>query len=98
MTSIEAEIKLADDDRQFALKYIENQWKDESDDKKFVFEMGILIGYNKAKSTLYTEEQVREAIDKANKIKSQGFINGCLIEEKYTPDEIIQSLKQPKKY
>ena len=55
MTSIEAEIKLADDDRQFALKYIENHWKDESDDKKFGFEMWIIIGYNKAKSTLYTE-------------------------------------------
>ena len=58
MTSIEAEIKLADDNRQFALKYIENHWKDESDDKKFGFEMGILIGYNKAKSTLYTEEEI----------------------------------------
>lgn len=43
-------------------------------------------GYNKAKETLYTEEQVREAIYKARDIK---FVT-------FSDDEIVESLKQPK--
>jgi uncharacterized Fe-S cluster-containing protein len=45
-------------------------------------------GYNKAKETLYTEEQVREAMSMVRKLSGVA----------YTNDEIIQSLKQPKKY
>jgi hypothetical protein len=92
MTSIEAEMKLADDDRQFALKYIENNWKDESDDKKFGFEMGVLIGYNKAKETLYTEEQVRDIVLKFAE-ESTFLRQGIAI--KWVKN-YFQSLKQPK--
>jgi hypothetical protein len=49
------------------------------------------MGYNRAKETLYTEEQVREAIDMARKDNSPLFVWD------FTIDEIIQSLKQPKK-
>jgi hypothetical protein len=48
---------------------------------------GFKKGYNKAKETLYTDEQVWEAIDMA-----RDGIFGF----KYTTKEIIQSLKQPK--
>ena len=44
-------------------------------------------GYNKAKETLYTEEQVREAMSMARKLSGVA----------YTNDEIIQSLKKLKK-
>ena len=44
-------------------------------------------GYRKAQETLYTEEQVREAMYMARKLSGVA----------YTNDEIIQSLKQPKK-
>ena len=50
-----------------------------------------ILGFEMAKSTLYTEEQVREAIDMAKKSLYQlpkQFI--------YSTEEIIQSLKQPK--
>jgi alcohol dehydrogenase class IV len=44
-------------------------------------------GYRKAQETLYTEEQVREAMSMARKLSGVA----------YTNDEIIQSLKQLKK-
>jgi hypothetical protein len=47
---------------------------------------GFKAGYLKAKETLYTEEQVREAMSMARKLSGVA----------YTNDEIIQSLKQPK--
>ena len=50
---------------------------------------GFVDGYNKAKATLYTEEQVREAIYMARLRAEHIFW--------YNDDEIIQSLKQPKK-
>ena len=49
---------------------------------------GYLEGYKKAKETLYTEEQVREAIDMATTSKHDYKL------EFYSSDEIIQSLKQ----
>lgn len=49
-------------------------------------------GYNEAKSTLYTEEQVREAIRMGTEIKDGESMDNMF----YTDDEIIQSLKQPK--
>jgi hypothetical protein len=49
-------------------------------------------GYNKAKETLYTEEQVREAIGMARNGMSKSAYTIIATEE-----EIIQSLKQPKK-
>jgi len=64
--------------------------------------------YFKAKETLYTEEQVREAIEMARGIKDDEMtfdissIIGCGEvctygwKEEYTNEEIIQSLKQPK--
>jgi len=52
------------------------------------FIVGYQEGKDKAKETLYTEEQVREAIDMADKY---GYL---LVSEK---TEIIQSLKQLKK-
>ena len=51
---------------------------------------GFKAGYNKAKSTLYTEEQVREAINMCH----QYIFGYNLIESKII--EIIQSLKQSK--
>jgi hypothetical protein len=66
-------------------------------------------GYNKAKETLYTEEQVRKAIELARGIKDDEItfdissIIGCGElctygwKEEYSNEEIIQSLKQPKK-
>ena len=75
-------------------KLADEQYKDENifselkgllvSAKKF----GFIDGYNKAKSTLYTEEQVREAIDMARCRAEHIFW--------YNDDEIIQSLKQPK--
>ena len=64
-------------------------------------------GYNKAKETLYTEEQVRKAIDMARTLvdsKCEFDVESILgssdgtygIKEKYTEDKIIQLLKQPK--
>lgn len=47
-----------------------------------------IVGYLKAKETLYTEEQVREAIRMAQTRKYNSHF--------YNADEIIQSLKQPK--
>jgi hypothetical protein len=47
-------------------------------------------GYNKAKETLYTEEQIREAVDMARKDNSPLFLWD------FTIDEIIQLLKKPK--
>jgi len=44
-------------------------------------------GYNEAKSTLYTEEQVREAIDMAR--SQSGYAS-----YEYNENEIIQSLKK----
>jgi hypothetical protein len=49
---------------------------------------GFKVGYNKAKETLYTEEQVRIALSEAFKASQEGY--------DITSDEIIQSLK-PKK-
>jgi hypothetical protein len=49
-----------------------------------------------AKETLYTEEQVREAIDLARETKDSYFTEGYKRITKYTSFEIIQSLKQPK--
>jgi hypothetical protein len=54
---------------------------------------GFKAGYNKAKSTLYTEEQVREVVE-------QSYSLGSAYREVYSKkleNEIIQSLKQPKK-
>ncbi len=48
---------------------------------------GYVEGYNKAKETLYTEEQVREAIDRIKHIYFTLTI---------PTEEIIKSLKQPK--
>jgi hypothetical protein len=50
---------------------------------------GYIKGYNKAKETLYTEKQVREALSESFKASQEGY--------NITSDEIIQSLKQPKK-
>ena len=51
--------------------------------------------YNKPKETLYTEEQVREAINLARvKIDKEYYAKPTL---RYSPDEIIQLLKQSKK-
>jgi hypothetical protein len=54
---------------------------------------GFKAGYNKAKETLYTEEQVRKAIRMGTEIKDGESMDNMF----YTDDEIIQSLKQPKK-
>ena len=58
--------------------------------EEHIFDMGFYQGYNKAKENTYTEEQVRKAIDMARKDDNPLFL------WEYTPDEIIQSLKQPK--
>jgi uncharacterized protein YktA (UPF0223 family) len=55
--------------------------------RQFAHAKGFIDGFNKAKQTLYTEEQVREAMSMARKLSGIA----------YTNDEIIQSLKQPKK-
>jgi len=46
--------------------------------------------------TLYTEEQVREAINLA-RVKNDRYNFHIKPLLRYSPDEIIQSLKQPKK-
>jgi len=45
--------------------------------------------------TLYTEEQVREAINLARVKTDKEYYAKPML--RYSPDEIIQSLKQPKK-
>ena len=52
-------------------------------------------GYRKAKETLYTEEQVREAINLARVKTDKEYYAKPML--RYSPDEIIQSLKQLKK-
>jgi hypothetical protein len=54
-------------------------------------------GYNKAKETLYTEEQVREAIRMSRVTNTTNVIGGGVKLHTYSDNEIIQSLKQPKK-
>jgi hypothetical protein len=55
------------------------------------YEEGYVDGYNKAKETLYTKEQVIKAIDMARLQGPESFL------VKYKEEDIIQSLKQPKK-
>ena len=55
--------------------------------RQFAHAKGFIDGFNKAKQNLYKEEQVREAMSMARKLSGVA----------YTNDEIIQSLKQPKK-
>jgi hypothetical protein len=59
------------------------------------FELGATWGYKKAQETLYTEEQVREAINLARVKTDKEYYAKPML--RYSPDEIIQSLKQPKK-
>ena len=80
------------DVEKFALKYIDDEWSDADDTVRFGIEVGVKIGYNKAKETLYTEEQVREAISKSVSILVGQEINLAQLKEL-----TIQSLKQPKK-
>lgn len=54
------------------------------------FRNAFKLGYKKAQETLYTEEQVREAIEMAR--SRTGYVS-----YEYTENEIIQSLKQSKK-
>ena len=58
--------------------------------------LAFIDGYNTAKETLYTEEQVREAIEMARETKDSYFTEGYKRITKYTSFEIIQSLKQSK--
>jgi hypothetical protein len=53
-------------------------------------------GYNKAKETLYTEEQVREAIDMARRGIITDVYGDLEVEYLLEKEQIIQSLKQPK--
>jgi len=53
------------------------------------YKLGLIDGQKKAKKTLYTEEQVREAIEKA---KLLDYNNKFV----FTTDHLILSLKQPK--
>jgi len=54
------------------------------------YKLGFNCGYKQAKETLYTGEQVVDAILMAREDNNPLFLWD------YTPDEIIQSLKQPK--
>jgi hypothetical protein len=54
---------------------------------------GFKAGYNKAKSTLYTEEQVRKVVEQSYSLGSA--YRG--VYSKKLENEIIKSLKQPKK-
>lgn len=69
------------------------EWFVTADKRGIYFDLGwckiFIAGYNKAKETLYTEEQVMEAIEKTLIVLP--FIN-----VKNVTDTIIQSLKQPK--
>ena len=58
--------------------------------KRLSFYFGARWGYDKAKETLYTEEQVREAICMARNMS--GYVT-----YEYTENEIIQLIKQTKK-
>ena len=61
-------------------------WYDKHDDDQV---KSFISGYNKAKKTLYTEEQVKQAINRA--------IMLTLSDKSCYSDEIIKSLKQTKK-
>jgi len=61
-------------------------WYDKHDDDQV---KSFISGYNKAKETLYTEEQVKQAINRA--------IMLTLSDKSCYSDEIIKSLKQTKK-
>ena len=56
---------------------------------------GYVEGYNKAKETLYTEEQLDEKLRKAIEMARESMFE--FNKKIPTSDEIIQSLKQPKK-
>lgn len=74
------------DVEKFALKYIDDEWSDADDTVRFGIEVGVKIGYNKAKETLYTEEQMKLA-----------FKYGKSLETFDCFEDFINSLKQPKK-
>ena len=74
--------KLAE--QEFPTGTFENMEK--YDDRNRLRQQGYIKGYNKAKETLYTEEQVIAAIEDARDYT--GYVN---------TDEVIKSLKQPKK-
>lgn len=70
------------------------------------FELGFIQGYKQAQQTLFTEEQVVKAIEKARTLVEGnnefdvenilGSSDGTYgIKQKYSENEIIQSLKQP---
>lgn len=57
---------------------------------------GFIKGYNKAKETLFTEEQVRDAIDMARRGIITDAYGDLEVEYLLEKEQIIQSLKQPK--
>jgi hypothetical protein len=57
---------------------------------------GFIKGYNKAKETLYTEEQVREAIDMTRRGIITDAYGDLEVEYLLEKEQIIQSIKQPK--
>jgi len=72
-------------------KLVISEWKEYEERTGFppyMYHIGFTEGYNKCKETLYTEEQVREAIWQTLAIQSRGF--------DISAEEIIKSLKQPK--
>lgn len=78
--------------REDAAKKLLDEMGEPDDDFQHSYKVGFEEGYNKAKETLYTEEQVREAIKMGTEIKDGESMDSMF----YTDDEIIQSLKQNK--
>jgi hypothetical protein len=76
---------MIDDFEKLAIKL----WK-ESDDRTgnppYIYSLGVEHGYNNAKESLYTEEQVKQAINRA--------IMLTLSDKSCYSDEIIKSLKK----
>ena len=89
MTSIELAEKIYNHIN--SLNSFGERWDKWDDKREIEFIRSLIDNHHQSKETLYTEEQVREAIDMAR--ESMFEFN----EKIPTSDEIIQSLKQPKK-
>jgi hypothetical protein len=78
--------------------YLEHENNDllygDSLELRLAYKAGIVDGYNKAKETLYTEEQVREAMLKICEYLIDAMKDRYLIDSEQQAKIIIKSLKQ----
>jgi hypothetical protein len=80
---------MVEDDVEKLAKELWKKSDDTTGNPPYIYSLGVEHCYNKAKETLYTEEQVREVIRNCFKSNSLGFL--------ITEDDMMRTIKQPKK-